>query len=65
MKIEIVRIYEHKEASDNIRILVDRLWSCAIAKKDAHLDYNKNNGRQGEGALLIKPFLYEPDLSLS
>jgi uncharacterized protein YeaO (DUF488 family) len=45
MKIEIVRIYEHKEASDNIRILVDRLWPRGISKKDAQLDYNENNER--------------------
>jgi len=49
MNIEIARIYEHKEASDNIRILLDRVWPRGISKKDAHLDYNKNNGRQGEG----------------
>ena len=65
MNIGIARIYEHMEASYNIRILVDRLRSRGISKKDAQLDYNRNNGRQGEGALLIKPFLYEPDLSLS
>tara|TARA_R110002012_G_scaffold13097_2_gene56948 strand:+ start:55 stop:405 length:351 start_codon:yes stop_codon:yes gene_type:complete len=39
MNIEIARIYENKEASDNIRILVDRLWPRGISKEDAHLDY--------------------------
>lgn len=39
MNIEIARIYEHKKASDNVRILVDRLWPRGISKEDAHLDY--------------------------
>ena len=39
MNIEIARIYENKEASDNIRILVDRLWPRGISKEEAHLDY--------------------------
>jgi uncharacterized protein YeaO (DUF488 family) len=39
MNIEITRIYENKEASDNIRILVDRLWPRGISKENAHLDY--------------------------
>ncbi|MBZ9632011.1 DUF488 family protein [Salegentibacter sp. LM13S] len=39
MNIEIARIYENKDASDNIRILVDRLWPRGISKEDAHLDY--------------------------
>lgn len=38
MNIEIDRIYENKKASDNIRILVDRLWPRGISKKDAHLN---------------------------
>ncbi|PRX44837.1 DUF488 domain-containing protein [Salegentibacter salegens] len=39
MNIAIDRIYENKEASDNIRILVDRLWPRGISKEDAHLDF--------------------------
>jgi uncharacterized protein YeaO (DUF488 family) len=39
MNIEIARIYEDKETSDNIRILVDRLWPRGISKDEAHLDY--------------------------
>ncbi|MGW1453566.1 DUF488 domain-containing protein [Salegentibacter agarivorans] len=39
MNIETARIYEDKETSDNIRILVDRLWPRGISKKEAHLDY--------------------------
>jgi uncharacterized protein YeaO (DUF488 family) len=39
MNIEIARIYENKEASDKIRILVDRLWPRGISKEEAHLDY--------------------------
>lgn len=41
MKIETARIYENKEASDKLRILVDKLWPRGISKKDAHLDYWK------------------------
>jgi uncharacterized protein YeaO (DUF488 family) len=46
MYIEIARIYEHKEASDNIRILVDGLCPRGVSKEDAQLDYDKNNERQ-------------------
>lgn len=43
MNIEIARIYENKEASGNIRILVDRLWPRGISKENAHLDqWHKN-----------------------
>ncbi|MDX1721436.1 MAG: DUF488 family protein [Salegentibacter mishustinae] len=36
MNIEIARIYEHMEASYNIRILVDRLWPCGFSKEGRH-----------------------------
>jgi uncharacterized protein YeaO (DUF488 family) len=39
MNIETARIYENKKASDNIRILVDRLWPRGISKENAHLDH--------------------------
>jgi len=39
MNIEIARIYENKEASDSIRILVDKLWPRGISKEKAHLDF--------------------------
>ena len=48
MNIEIARIYELKEASDNIRILVDRLWPRGVSKEDAHLDYWKKQWAPGE-----------------
>ncbi|NUF22370.1 DUF488 family protein [Acinetobacter oleivorans] len=38
MDIHIKRIYENAEPSDGKRILVDRLWSRGISKKNAHLD---------------------------
>lgn len=39
MNIEIARIYENKEASAAIRILVDRLWPRGISKENANLDF--------------------------
>lgn len=48
MNIEIARIYEHKEASNNIRILVDRLWPRGVSKEDAHLDYWKKQWAPSE-----------------
>ncbi|WP_037315893.1 DUF488 domain-containing protein [Salegentibacter sp. Hel_I_6] len=48
MNIEISRIYENKEVSDNIRILVDRLWPRGISKEEAHLDYWHKQWAPGE-----------------
>ncbi len=39
MNIEIARIYENKEASEAVRILVDRLWPRGISKENANLDF--------------------------
>jgi uncharacterized protein YeaO (DUF488 family) len=39
MHIETVRIYENTEASDKLRILVDKLWPRGISKDEAHLDH--------------------------
>lgn len=39
MNIETARIYENKEASAAIRVLVDRLWPRGISKDDANLDF--------------------------
>ncbi|MFC4558143.1 DUF488 domain-containing protein [Virgibacillus kekensis] len=39
MAIRTKRIYAEPEASDGIRILVDRVWPRGISKKDAKLDY--------------------------
>lgn len=38
MNISIARIYENKETSDEVRILVDKLWPRGISKEEAHLD---------------------------
>lgn len=37
--IKLKRIYEEAEASDGVRILVDRLWPRGISKEKANLDY--------------------------
>ncbi|TDN94952.1 uncharacterized protein YeaO (DUF488 family) [Salegentibacter sp. 24] len=39
MNIETARIYENKEASDKLRILVDKLWPRGISKEEALLDH--------------------------
>lgn len=38
MPIQIKRIYDPVEASDGIRLLVDRLWPRGVSKEHAHLD---------------------------
>lgn len=38
MTFQIKRIYESAQASDGMRILVDRLWPRGMKKTDAHLD---------------------------
>lgn len=38
MNITIDRIYENKKSSDEVRILVDKLWPRGISKEQAHLD---------------------------
>ena len=38
MKICVKRIYEAFSASDDYRILVDRLWPRGITKENAHID---------------------------
>jgi uncharacterized protein YeaO (DUF488 family) len=39
MAFQIKRIYEPAEASDGIRVLVDRLWPRGVTKSKAHLDH--------------------------
>jgi uncharacterized protein YeaO (DUF488 family) len=36
--IRLKRAYEHPDASDGRRILVDRLWPRGVSKANAHLD---------------------------
>jgi uncharacterized protein YeaO (DUF488 family) len=36
--IKLKRAYEHPDASDGKRILVDRLWPRGVSKANAHLD---------------------------
>jgi uncharacterized protein YeaO (DUF488 family) len=36
--LQIKRIYEPVEATDGIRILVDRLWPRGVKKESSHLD---------------------------
>jgi uncharacterized protein YeaO (DUF488 family) len=38
MSVEIKRVYDKPEASDGIRILVERLWPRGLSKKDAKVD---------------------------
>ena len=38
MNITIDRIYENKKKSDELRILVDKLWPRGVSKEEAHLD---------------------------
>ncbi|REB07267.1 DUF488 family protein [Sporosarcina sp. BI001-red] len=38
MPVKIKRIYEEKEKSDGVRILVDRVWPRGVSKEDAHVD---------------------------
>lgn len=38
MPVKIKRIYEEKETSDGVRILVDRMWPRGISKEDANVD---------------------------
>lgn len=38
MTLKLERIY-HKQPSEGIRILVDRVWPRGVAKADAHLDH--------------------------
>lgn len=39
MTIDIGRIYNHKERTDAIRVLVDRVWPRGMSKSTANLDY--------------------------
>ena len=42
-QVQIKRIYEHPEASDGYRMLVDRLWPRGVKKEAAMLDeWNKD-----------------------
>ncbi|HCU8955788.1 TPA: DUF488 domain-containing protein [Staphylococcus aureus] len=39
MTVDIGRIYDNKDNTDAIRILVDRVWPRGISKRTANLDY--------------------------
>lgn len=39
MPVEISRIYEDKESSEQVRILVDGIWPRGISKEEAKLDH--------------------------
>lgn len=39
MPVEISRIYENNEASNQVRILVDGIWPRGISKEEAKLDH--------------------------
>lgn len=38
MTVRIKRVYEHPDAADGYRVLVDRLWPRGVAKADAAVD---------------------------
>ena len=38
MRIAIKRVYDEPEASDGMRVLVDRLWPRGLSKERAHID---------------------------
>ena len=38
MSFRVKRVYEPAEASDGVRVLVDRLWARGLTKADAKLD---------------------------
>lgn len=37
-KIALKRVYDEPEASDGVRVLVDRLWPRGLSKERAHVD---------------------------
>ncbi len=39
MTVDIGRIYDNKDNTDAIRILVDKVWPRGISKRTANLDY--------------------------
>ncbi|WP_427890733.1 DUF488 domain-containing protein [Kribbella sp. GL6] len=38
MTVQVRRIYDEADASDGVRVLVDRLWPRGVSKDRAHLD---------------------------
>ena len=38
MTIKVTRVYEHPEAADGTRVLVDRLWPRGLTKDKARVD---------------------------
>jgi len=38
MAIHIKRVYDHPDAQDGVRILVDRLWPRGLSKENARID---------------------------
>lgn len=38
MRVAIKRVYDEPDASDGMRVLVDRLWPRGLSKERAHID---------------------------
>ncbi len=57
--INVKRVYEHPDAEDGVRILVDRLWARGLTKEKAKVDiWMKNVAPSTE---LRKWFGHDPD----